>query len=162
MNLDELKAELARHEKALTNPKLFTLMGDKIQSKIDRLKKEISGLEAQKMISYDYNIDWNATRKGQIISFNGAKNHFNFEMFEFFELNYSIGYFINIRHTHNHQGHYVAAIRDGKLLFEDEGAKSLETNRPEIVSKIFKKNPNRFPLTFKDAIASAYQISWAT
>ena len=45
MNLDELKAALAREEKALANPKLAALMGDKIQSKIDNLKKQIEELQ---------------------------------------------------------------------------------------------------------------------
>ena len=45
MNLDELKAALAREEKALANPKLAALMGDKIQSKIYNLKKQIEDLQ---------------------------------------------------------------------------------------------------------------------
>lgn len=45
MNLEELKAALAREEKALANPKLAALMGDKIQSKIDNLKKQIEELQ---------------------------------------------------------------------------------------------------------------------
>ena len=46
MNLEQLKSELAKQEKALANPKLFALMGDKIQAKIDGLKKQISDMES--------------------------------------------------------------------------------------------------------------------
>lgn len=46
MNLEDLKTELAKQEKALANPKLFALMGDKIQAKIDGLKKQISDMES--------------------------------------------------------------------------------------------------------------------
>ena len=45
MNLEELKAALAREQKAISNKHLKKIMGVKIQSKIDSLKKQISDIE---------------------------------------------------------------------------------------------------------------------
>lgn len=47
MNIEEIKAQIAKEEKALSNPKLMALMGDKIQAKIDGLKKQLSDLEGK-------------------------------------------------------------------------------------------------------------------
>ena len=47
MSIEEIKAEIAKQEKALSNPKLFALMGDKIQAKVDTLKKQLSDLEGK-------------------------------------------------------------------------------------------------------------------
>jgi hypothetical protein len=46
MNLEQLKSELARQEKALANPKLAMLLGDKIKSKVETLQKQIAELES--------------------------------------------------------------------------------------------------------------------
>lgn len=42
MNIEEIKTELARQEKALANSRLFALMGEKIQLKVDGLKNQLS------------------------------------------------------------------------------------------------------------------------
>jgi len=47
MSIEEIKAEIAKQEKALSNPKLFALMGDKIQAKVDSLKAQLSTLEGK-------------------------------------------------------------------------------------------------------------------
>jgi len=45
MTIEEIKNALAKEEKALANPKLMALMGDKIQAKVDGLKKQLEALE---------------------------------------------------------------------------------------------------------------------
>lgn len=47
MNIEEIKSELAKQEKALANKNIFALMGEKVQAKVDGLKKQLSELEGK-------------------------------------------------------------------------------------------------------------------
>ena len=47
MDIEQIKAELAKQEKALANPKLFAMMGDKIKAKVDALKTQLAEAESK-------------------------------------------------------------------------------------------------------------------
>lgn len=53
MTLEEIKLAIEREEKALKNPKLVAFMGDKIQAKLDGLKKQLEEAESKAEVKVD-------------------------------------------------------------------------------------------------------------